>query len=157
MARKSMSNIRKKNMSKKRQVGADGMTAEQRKWQEENLRAHDARKRMMCNTFRLWEVCDAPACRRAHSCVGDMHACFERQWAAIPEEEKAWLRAGIKARAAGLSSAEAARAADAEVARHNELMASLNARVSRGAVASPISDAASQQGNEPPAPRIRLP
>jgi hypothetical protein len=48
-------------------------------------------------------------------------------WQALPEEMRVWIRAGIKARAEGLSPSQASDVADAEVARHRELTAKYEA------------------------------
>jgi hypothetical protein len=107
-------------------------------------RQDDAKRVMMCNALQFWRVCDERACRRRHTCSGDPQACFTRHWSQFPEDGKVWLRAGIKARVDGLSPQAAARAADAEVARHVALMAK-HARPAAAAAPAPHPDEAAIQ------------
>ena len=53
---------------------------------------------MACNSGASAATANASAGTPARA---DPHACFTRHWAAVPEDEKNWLRAGIKARAMG--------------------------------------------------------
>jgi len=75
--------------------------------------------------FEFWRACKEPRCRREHSCSGDLHACSARRWAAIPEEEKVWFRAGMKAIIAGASFEEAVRMGEAERDRWRALQAEI--------------------------------
>lgn len=104
---------------------APEQTPEQRKAQAEIWARHDAETRRTCELFQFWQICQEKPCRRAQSCVGDMHACFARHWPLVPEEQKNWFRAFIKAWAGGVSKQQAARIADAEAARIAALLASL--------------------------------
>ena len=97
-------------------------TPEQRK-AEEIIRARHAKiTRAVCNTLAFWRFCSAGACRRGHLCVGDAGACFRRHWPNVPEDIKVWLRAMIKARAAGHSMEQTARIAAAEMEQYAESM-----------------------------------
>ncbi len=73
--------------------------------------------RKLCTAFKTWRDCSDTACRRAHRCVGDSNACFERLWPRVGEESKVRVRTGIRALSNGHSVAEAARMAEAEVIR----------------------------------------
>jgi hypothetical protein len=89
----------------------------------EKAQARDTAVRAgICNALKFWLRCHDRRCRRQRACSGDPHACFRRHWALYSEEEKVWLRAGIKARVQGLSPQDAALAANAELARHLALM-----------------------------------
>jgi hypothetical protein len=88
----------------------------------------EVRRRFICNGFKFWRNCAERPCQRAHACVGDAVACFKRRWWLVHEADKIHFRAGIKARLAGLSVAEACRAADEEVARSADHIAEVNAR-----------------------------
>jgi hypothetical protein len=83
-----------------------------------------------------------------------MYAFFDRIWGAMPEEMKVRIRAGIKARAEGLSPLQALAAADAEVARDRELMARYEA-LSAAAPPGPVAQAAkaTADANNPAMPR----
>jgi hypothetical protein len=59
--------------------------------------------------------------------MGDTVACFERRWPWVHEGDKIFFRAGIKARAAGLSVDEACRVAEEEVARSADHIARVHA------------------------------
>ena len=100
---------------------SDEPTAAQDASRAEDADEHTATMRFVCTLFRFWRVCPHKACRRAHTCGGDPHACFARWWRHVPQEVKVLVRAGITARCAGLDPQEAARAARAEVARWREL------------------------------------
>jgi hypothetical protein len=102
---------------------ANWQTPEQRKAQAAIWRRQDKQQLTICNALQFWRVCDEGACTRRRTCSGDPHACFDRQWARYPEEEKTWIRAAIKARLDGLSPEAAGRAADAELAHYVALMA----------------------------------
>ena len=110
-------------MWKRTMTFADWQTPTQRATQAEMWRRDDAQRLAMCNALQFWRACGKRACQRQHTCAGDPHACFTRHWALVPEDQKVWLRAGIKARKDGLSPEMAARAADAEQARVAALMA----------------------------------
>ena len=118
-------------------------TRAQLEWQDKIDRQRDAAARAQCNALQFWRWCRKKPCRRAHSCEGDMHECFRLHWGAMPEEMKVWIRAGIKARAEGLSSSQANDAADAEVARHRALTAKYNA-TSAGEHLDPVAGAAKE-------------
>ena len=49
------------------------------------------------DALRLWQSCERPACRRRHRCSHDAHACFQRHWSVMPQEEKEYWRAAFKA------------------------------------------------------------
>ena len=107
-------------------------TPEQRKATAEIRARHDAATRLRCNLFRFWRVCRDKPCRRAQTCVGDMHKCFERHWRALSEEERQWLRAWLVALAEGKTPGEAARFADAEAARFAAFTEKLRAQAGAG-------------------------
>ena len=129
-------------------------TPEQRKVQEQIWRECDEYRVAVNNALQFWRMCREDACRRNHACSGDMHECFQRHWAMNSQDEKAWLRAALKAMAAGLSPGEILHAADAAQAQHLELTATLDsAKVA--AAPSPQSAATPAPVAAPPMPRIR--
>ena len=95
------------------------MTEPQRRQQDEQTRrnTHDF--------FQFWMMCQEKPCARSRRCVGELYPCFSRHWPLVPEEQKNWFRAAIKALAGGVSKQEAARIADAEAARIAALLSSL--------------------------------
>jgi hypothetical protein len=105
-------------MGRKIKESYDGrLTRAQREFQEKIDRAREASGRAKCSLLRVWRHCRKAACRRAHACLGDMDECFQLNWQALPEAARVWLRAGMKARAQGLSLSQAVDAAEAEMAR----------------------------------------
>jgi hypothetical protein len=120
----------RKNPRKKKRappVYGDAPTPAQLCAQAEFDRQHQARRRNICNGFKFWRVCGQSRCERQHACAGDAVACFTRQWWRVDEANKIHFRAGIKARLAGLSVAEACRVADEEVTRSADHIARVNA------------------------------
>jgi hypothetical protein len=78
---------------------ADLQTPEQRKAQAAHWRRADAYRRAFNNALGFWRVCKNPICRRRRGCSHDMHACFERHWWSLPEEEKEYWRGCLTAAA----------------------------------------------------------
>lgn len=95
------------------------MTESQRRQQEEET------DRTVHDLFAFWTVCREKPCHRARGCVGELRPCFERHWPLVPEENKNWWRAFVKAWATGISKEAAALAADAEMERQRALMAGM--------------------------------
>ena len=131
-------------------------TAKQREWQTKHQAEDTAMMRALCKMLKFWRACAQKLCRRTHACSGDPHACFARWWPPIPEDEKVWFRAMIKARVAGLGPREIVKAADAEVARYADLLARHIERRAQyeqpqtGAKSAPIAAAdVAQHGREP--------
>ena len=62
-------------------------------------------------------------CLRAHACVVDSRACFDRLWPIVPEKMKVGIRATVKAAEARLSPAETAAAIKRDLARWRATMA----------------------------------
>ncbi len=111
-----------------------------------------ATKRKFCNFAKVWRICGSAACRRAHDCRGDAEACFARLWAAEPEEGKVWFRALVKAYLDLRDVRAAVKAATAEVERHREWTARLEARNAASSEAvAPLPEKPAQA----PAPRLR--
>ena len=81
----------------RKQTFTDRKTREQGKAGASPLPKADESRRMFNNIVGFWRVCERPGCRRNRACLGDMHACFERLWPLVPEEEKEYLRGCIKA------------------------------------------------------------
>jgi hypothetical protein len=93
---------------------ADWQTPEQHAITVRLARRDDDARRTHCNMLKFWRVCTKPICRRNHSCSGDMHACFRRHWALVPEDFKEWVRGAIMAKLKGAKNVdELARAAEA--------------------------------------------
>jgi hypothetical protein len=57
----------------------------------------DATFRKFNDGLRFWQVCGKPVCRRRRRCSGDAHACCQRQWGAMPEEDKEYWRGALNA------------------------------------------------------------
>jgi hypothetical protein len=133
---------------------AQGFTPAQREMHERALRRDRAQMRAGCTAFRFWRRCRKAGCRRAHACTGgDPQECFDRHWASFPQRAKVWLRAGIKARAAGRSLQDATRDADAELLRYAMLEERApNTNVSGSRSADPTAPARTEKA---PAPRLR--
>ena len=131
-------------------------TRAQLEWQDKIDRKRDEDARAKCNGLQFWRWCRQKPCRRAHSCKGDADECFRLKWQALPEEMRVWIRAGIKARAEGLSPSQATDVADAEVARHRELTAKYEATLANtrpGPVARAAQETA--DANKAATPRVR--
>ena len=105
---------------------AEGQTPEQRKAHAASWRREDERRRTINNAFGFWRICSKPVCRRNRTCSHDMHACFTRHWAQIPEDQKEWLRGAIVARREGASGDAVVRAADARRAEYLQLQERIN-------------------------------
>ncbi len=82
----------------------ESQTPEQRQAHAASWRREDARKRGINNLFGFWRVCGKGRCRRDRTCSHDMHACFERWWPRVPEEEKEFLRGCVIAARDGASA-----------------------------------------------------
>jgi hypothetical protein len=137
----------------------EDQTPEQRKAHAANCRREDARRRAINNAFGFWRICSKPVCRRNRTCSHDMHACFERQWGAIPEDQKEWLRGAIVAMNNGATDEAVARAGDARRAEYLQMQERLNARTapasSPGAAHGGAAPAADDT-NAPPPARVRI-
>ena len=124
-----MSRSRKNPRKRKRAapVYRDGPTPAQQRAHEEWIRGEEARWRSVCTGFKFWRACGERPCQRAKACMGDARACFDRCWWRVREADKIYVRAGIKARVAGCSVAEACRLAGEEVARSADHIARVDA------------------------------
>jgi hypothetical protein len=72
--------------------------------------------RDMTNVFRFWLTCGRDACRRAAACRGEPERCFDTEWKKLPEFQKVWYRAAIRAMHERGDPAQAMSIADAAVA-----------------------------------------
>jgi hypothetical protein len=72
-------------------------TPEQRKAHAAHWRRRDAHFRRFNTALDFWRTCGKPVCRRQRSCAGDMHACFEHNWALVADEDKEYWRGCIMA------------------------------------------------------------
>lgn len=97
-------------MRKRTKKHAAEQTPKQRKAQAKIVR-RNARCLAMCNSLEFWQRCHIGACRRNHSCRGDMHACFARHWRTVPDDIMVLTRARLDARERGLAPAAAIRTA----------------------------------------------
>ena len=95
-----------------------GQTPEQRRAHVAYWRRQDAWRRNINNLFGFWRVCRKPQCRRGQTCSHDMHACFDRLWPLVPEEDKELLRGGITAKRDGATDDEIIRGAQARRAAY---------------------------------------
>jgi hypothetical protein len=124
---------------------SEGQTPEQRKAHAAHWRREDARRRAINNLFGFWRVCRKPQCRRSQTCSHDMHACFERHWALVPEADREYLRGGIMAKHDGATGDEIIRAAEARRAEYLKSLEPASARAvepasSPSPVAAPRAD-----------------
>lgn len=85
----------------------------------------DQAAQLLSNLFMTWKSCERAACRRARACEGDIQACWLRNWRSADENDRQWFRDWIKARASGMTVAEAFDHADA---RQAEASGSVNDR-----------------------------
>jgi hypothetical protein len=92
-------------------------TAEHRKRREAAVRQHDRMLVLLCNAIGSHRRCDKSVCRRNRACSDDPQPCFDKNWRALREFDRAWIRALIKAQGKGRSVAETMKAADAELNR----------------------------------------
>lgn len=79
--------------------------------------------RALCRVLGFWRVCGKRPCRRALDCKGDVDICFRTFWWQMPEENRVWIRAAIRASADGLGNKAVAEAAAAEADRWRALQA----------------------------------
>ena len=131
----------------------DHRTPAQRARYEKQQRKDTATWRGICNVMQLWRRCRRSPCKRHHACgADDPQACYQQKWQMLPEDGKIWLRAGIKARVAGLPAPAAAQAADAELAREIERR---RAPERPAAEIIPAAAPAPAPPDTAPAPRVR--
>jgi hypothetical protein len=76
-------------------------TPEHRKAHADHWRREDARRHAINDGLGFWRACGKASCRRNRTCSGDMHACFEKRWAEVPEDQKEYLRGCIMASRGG--------------------------------------------------------
>jgi hypothetical protein len=96
-------------------------TPEQNAWSRKDHEEHEAYRRWFNDCLEFWRACERPRCAREHTCSDDPHACFARRWKTIPEPEKVWLRAGMRALGSGMAFEDAERVAHAELERWTAL------------------------------------
>jgi len=130
---------------------SENQTPEQRKAHAAHWRREDARRRAINNAFQFWRICSKPVCRRNRTCSHDMHACFERRWRAIPEDQKEWLRGAIVAKHGGANGDAVLRAADARRVEYLQLQERQNAGA---APSAPLQGA--DGGGAAPMPTARI-
>jgi hypothetical protein len=118
---------------------SEDQTPEQRKAQVAMSRKQDDRRRAMNNALGFWRICSKPICRRNHACSHDMHACFQRHWWPIPEDQKEWLRGALVATYGGATGDAVLRAADARRAEYLQFQERINAGAAPAA-SSPSAD-----------------
>ena len=84
-------------------------TPAQPRAQTDISRRYDESVRALNPALAFFRLCRHPGCRRGSDCKGDVHQCFARHWALMPENEKARLRQTLEtcARAAGRTTARA--------------------------------------------------
>jgi hypothetical protein len=130
---------------------AKDQTPEQRKAYAAGLRRRDERRRIVNNAFQFWRICSKPVCRRNRSCSHDMHACFERHWRPIPEDQKEWIRGAIVAKHEGASDEALLRAANARRAEYLQMQERIGAGAAPGV---PLQGA--DGGDAAPTPTVRI-
>ena len=77
----------------------------------------EAARRIFHTILRFWRVCPHKPCKRAHSCRGDVDACWQMWRPVVPDEVMLRIRVYIRARLDDLSPDESWRVATDEVAR----------------------------------------
>jgi hypothetical protein len=127
-------------------------TPEQRKAHAAMCRREDERHRAINNAFGFWRICSKPICRRNRTCSDDMHACFERHWWPIPEDQKEWIRGAIVAKSGGATGEALVRAAEARRAEYLQMQERLNAGAGAPRESSPAADG----GSAAPAVDVRI-
>jgi hypothetical protein len=107
--------------------------------------------------LKFWRrFCAQPRCQRVKSCVGaNPAACFDRCWAMVPESEKWWIRAAIKARAADLGVEAAMKQANDMMTRYLKDQAEQERKVLAAAAPATPQVALEQAASEPPIPHAR--
>ncbi|HEY0224183.1 MAG TPA: hypothetical protein VGC38_06695 [Pseudolabrys sp.] len=86
-----------------------------------------AGRRSLCTSLMFWRTCGQKKCLRAHACVVNEAACFDRLWPIVPERLKVGIRAASKAKQARLSTAETKAEIMRELRRWDEMIAQQNA------------------------------
>jgi hypothetical protein len=104
---------------------AGTQTPKQRKAQAALTRERVAVRRAFNTMIGFWQVCEKPLCRRRRCCSHDVDECHRRHWPLVPEDEREYLRACIKAakhtrspeaiHRAGIAARDAAQPAPAEI------------------------------------------
>ena len=113
--------------------------------------------RPLCRALQFWRVCGKAPCRRALDCKGDAQACFRHFWRQFPEETRVWVRAAIRASAGGLKNKAAGLAADAEVARWQDLQQRFAPKITSEVMpAQSGAPTHSQDATPSPAPMPRI-
>jgi hypothetical protein len=121
---------------------------------ESDSEAQDLRP--LCRALQFWRVCGKAPCRRALDCKGDAQACFRHFWRQFPEETRVWVRAAISASAGGMKNKAAGLAADAEVARWQDIQQRYAPKPApEVAPAQPSVPAKPHDTTPAPSPRIR--
>jgi hypothetical protein len=99
-------------------------TPQQKRAHERIQQRNDAYARFKCNGLKFWSVCRLRRCRRQRACSGaDAQACWEKHWYLMPEDFKDRFRRAVRFMLEGMSPLEASAAADAAIAREQELLA----------------------------------
>jgi hypothetical protein len=110
-------------------------------------------RRKLCTALGFWQVCGHTPCQRGHSCSHPDNECHGRFWPMVPGSIKHMLHAGIEARAAGLSEADAVAAMDDALKRYEEAEAWQAERAKQAAPPVPPRPVAAPA---PVTPRIRV-
>ena len=109
--------------------------------------------------FSFWRVCDLPRCTRAKACKGEKpQQCWDLCWSAMPESHKEGIRAMIRARSGGASSADTIKAGDEAEAACLQRLAEDEAyeRAAAAAVSTASLPLAPEQpALQPPMPSLR--
>jgi hypothetical protein len=117
-------------------------------------RTPDELARFKNTVYGFWRAC-APRCQRAKACTGEQpQKCFDRFWAATPESHKEYIRALIRARAAGANPADSTKAAEAALAAC--LAREADEASATAPAPTPPSDQRAQATSQPPMPRARV-
>ena len=141
------------------QIPGDWRTPKQRAEYEAYARREQAKKRELCGALQFWRGCKLRPCKRRHACAGEPYDCFGRNFRAMAEDLKVWIRAAATAYKSGLPLPEAHRIANAERARYLALMAQTAQPAASAVAATPTADAPAPSpataGHAPAAPRVR--
>jgi hypothetical protein len=140
-------------------IPGDWRTPKQRAEYEAYARREQAKKRELCGVLQFWRGCKLRRCKRRHACAGEPYDCFSRNFRAMAEDLKVWIRAAATATKSGLPLPEPRRIANAERERYLAQLeqAVLAAEAEDAASPTPTDPAPSSAtaAHGPAAPRVR--
>ena len=122
----------------------------------ESDRARDSMRRKLFTAYRLWTVCNDKRCKRARACSGDTELCARQRWHVyVSDEDRALLSKSFELMDDGMPAREAVAAAQADIARRQQLAAVFNARQTEPPPAPPAPPPVRRSAPVHHGPRIR--